>query len=107
MAKFYRLFFILKNLSWLTYILFIYSYLYICMFYGGPFDAFDHENYINFLNNPTPFLFEPFYYLIAIICNLIFTEEFRFPLVFFIFTFFPLLLLITKLKMNKSTNKKR
>jgi hypothetical protein len=70
------------------------------MFYGGPFYAYDHENYINFLNNPTPFLFEPFYYIIAVLFNLIFTEEYRFPLIFLLFTIIPLFLIVTKLKLN-------
>lgn len=89
-----------KNLFWIIYILFIYSYLYICMFYGGPFYAFDHENYIRFLNNPRPFFFEPFYYLIAVLCNIIFTEDYRFPFIFLLFTIFPLLLIIKKTKFN-------
>lgn len=92
--------YIYKNLFWIMYILFIYSYLYICMFYGGPFYAFDHENYIRFLNNPKPFFFEPFYYFVAVLCNLIFTEDFRFPFIFLLFTIFPLLLIIKKTKFN-------
>ena len=101
MVKSYKLDFIYKNILWITYILFIYSYLYICMFCGGPFYAYDHENYIKFLNSPTPFVFEPFYYIIAVLFNTIFTEEYRFPLIFFFFTFTPLILLLKKIKLNK------
>lgn len=92
--------YIYKNIFWFFYILLIYFYLYTCMFYGGPFYAFDHENYIKFLNNPTPFLFEPLYYIIALFFNLIFTEEYRFPLIFFLFTIIPLIILLKKIKFN-------
>lgn len=77
---------------WTSYVLLIYGYLYMCMFFGGPFIAFDHENYINFLNEPYPFFFEPGYTIVAYIVNSLFDEESRFPIVFVIFTLPPLLL---------------
>lgn len=77
---------------WGSYVLLIYGYLYACMFFGEPFIAFDHENYINFLNDPFPFFFEPGYTVVAYIVNSIFPEVSRFPVVFAIFTLPPFLL---------------
>lgn len=77
---------------WTSYVLLIYGYLYLCMFFGGPFIAFDHENYINFLNEPYPFFFEPGYTLVAYIVNSVFDEESRFSIIFAIFTLPPLLM---------------
>lgn len=83
---------ILAQVFWLTWILIIYSYLYLLVCLGGPFAAFDHENYINFLNDPYPFFFEPLYTAIAYISNWILPEDKRFALVFILFTLPPLLI---------------
>lgn len=71
---------------WLLYISIIYGYLYVCILYGGPFFAYDHINYIDFLNSPVPFLFEPLYYLVSLLVNLFISEDNRFPLIFIFFT---------------------
>lgn len=77
--------------AWIGYILLIYAYLYLCMFFGEPFNAFDHENYIQFLNEPFPFFFEPGYTAVAYIINALVDDSARFPTVFVVFTLPPLL----------------
>lgn len=77
---------------WLIYIISIYSYLYLLIWLGGPFIAFDHENYINFLNDPFPFFFEPLYTVSAYFIKWLFLEEDRFPAIFILFTLPPLLI---------------
>lgn len=78
--------------QWLIFLISIYSYLYLLICLGRPFIAFDHENYINFLNDPYPFFFEPIYTLSAFLINWILLEEERFPAVFILFTLPPLLI---------------
>ena len=78
--------------AWGVYALLIYAYLYLCIFFGNPFIAFDHENYINFLNDPFPFLFEPGYTLAGYLINGFVEEQARFPVMFAIFTLPPLLI---------------
>jgi hypothetical protein len=78
------------RLFWSAYVALIFGYLYLCMFRGGPFIAFDHENYINFLNEPYPFFFEPGYTAVAFVVNALVDEDGRFPVVFLLFTAPPL-----------------
>jgi hypothetical protein len=77
---------------WLICLITIYSYLYFLIWLGGPFIAFDHENYINFLNDPYPFFFEPLYTVSAFLINWLLLEEERFPAIFILFTLPPLLI---------------
>jgi len=79
---------------WLLPVALIFAYLYACMFLGGPFIAFDHENYINFLDAPYPFFFEPGYTAVAYAINVLFPDEARFPAAFTFFTLPPLLLVL-------------
>jgi hypothetical protein len=83
----------LSQVLWLICILIVYCYLYLLVCLGGPFVAFDHENYINFLNDPYPFFFEPLYTAIAFISNWTFSEAQRFPAIFILFTLPPLLII--------------
>jgi hypothetical protein len=79
-----------RRAFWTAYVLVIYTYLYLCMFRGAPFLAFDHQNYITFLNNPYPFFFEPAYTAAGFVVNAMVVEESRFPVVFLLFTLPPL-----------------
>lgn len=83
----------LSQVLWLICVLIVYCYLYLLVCLGGPFVAFDHENYINFLNDPYPFFFEPLYTAIAFISNWTFSEAQRFPAIFILFTLPPLLII--------------
>ena len=56
------------------------------MFRGGPFIAYDHVNYINFLNDPIPFLFEPGYTAVAYAFHGLLDESVRFPAMFLLWT---------------------
>lgn len=76
---------------WFACLLVIYCYLYLLICLGAPFTAFDHENYINFLDDPFPFFFEPAYTTIAYLANWTLSESQRFPAVFILFTLPPLL----------------
>jgi hypothetical protein len=76
-------------------VLIIYGYLYLCMFLGGPFWAFDHENYIAFLDNPLPFFFEPGYTLLAYLLNAYVATDLRFGLIFLLLSLPPLLIVLT------------
>jgi hypothetical protein len=73
----------------------IYMYLQVCMLLGSPFFAYDHENYIAFLNAPSLFFFEPIYTFVAYIVNSSFAESIRFQIVFLVFTIPPLILIST------------
>lgn len=81
-----------SKIPWIICLIIIYSYLYLLICLGGPFVAFDHENYINFLNEPYPFFFEPLYTLSAFLVNWLFLEEERFPAIFILFTLPPLVI---------------
>jgi hypothetical protein len=81
-----------------TYLIIIYLYLYAFVFYGYPFLAFDHLNYVIFLNNPSFFYFEPVYTLAAYLVNFFFSAEMRFPVIFLIFTLPPLLIALRSSK---------
>ncbi|WP_306598019.1 hypothetical protein [Geothrix sp. 21YS21S-2] len=87
---------------WTIYVLVIYGYLYLCMFFGGPFTAFDHENYIGFLNQPFPFFFEPGFTALAYLLNMFIGESLRFPLQFVILTLPPFLLVWSADKRERS-----
>jgi hypothetical protein len=76
-------------------VLIIYGYLYLCMFLGGPFQAFDHENYIAFLDNPQPFFFEPGYTLLAYLLNAYVADNLRFGLIFLLLSLPPLLIVLS------------
>lgn len=82
---------------WVTtsVVLIIYIYLYLCIFLGGPFLAFDHENYIAFLDNPLPFFFEPGYTLLAYALNASIAADLRFGLVFLLLSLPPLLMVLS------------
>lgn len=75
-------------------VIIIYVYLYLCMFLGGPFWAFDHENYIAFLDNPVPFFFEPGYTLLAYLLNAFVAADLRFGLIFLLLSLPPLLMVL-------------
>ncbi len=77
--------------AWTAYVAIIYMYLFLCMFRGAPFIAFDHENYIAFLDDPNPFFFEPIYTGVAYLVNALCASEWRFPIVFAVFMLPPLL----------------
>jgi hypothetical protein len=77
---------------WIACILLVYGYLYFLIVAGDPFLAFDHVNYINFLNEPYPFFFEPLYTFVAYLVNWLLNEDERFAFVFIIFTIIPLLI---------------
>ncbi len=91
------------NRLWFIYVLLIYAYLYLLMFYGGPFLAFDHLNYILFLNNPYPFFFEPGYTIIAYLVNLLIQDDLRFPITFVILTL-PQLLIVWYYSIKEKSN---
>jgi hypothetical protein len=80
------------KIPWLICLVSIYIYLYLLICLGGPFMAFDHENYINFLNEPYPFFFEPLYTVSAFLVNWLLLEEERFPAIFILFTLPPLVI---------------
>jgi hypothetical protein len=84
----------LKASFWLFNIFTIYFYLYFCIFYGEPFFAFDHINYINFLNDPYWNFFEPGYTFLSFLVNVGIAEELRFSSMFVLATLPPLLLVI-------------
>jgi hypothetical protein len=65
------------------------------MFLGGPFWAFDHENYIAFLDNPLPFFFEPGYTLLAYLLNAYVSADLRFGLSFLTLSLPPLLVVLS------------
>ncbi len=91
---------------WLFYISLLYAYLYFCMFYGEPFLAYDHKNYIDFLNSPQPFLFEPIYYLFGLFVNIFVEGDYRFPVIFVIFTAPPFLLMVRAAFKQQEASKK-
>ena len=74
------------------WVLGIYAYLLLCMLFGGPFTAFDHVNYIAFLNDPKPFSFEPGYTLVAYFANALLEPDDRFPAVFLVWAIPPLIM---------------
>lgn len=88
-------------MAWTIYVSLIYAYLFFCMFYGGPFIAYDHVNYVSFLNDPYPFFFEPIYTGVAFVVNAFFDEDLRFPVVFAIFTLPPLWMILSS-KANRA-----
>lgn len=60
------------------------------MFFGDPFTAYDHVNYINFLNEPILFYMEPIYTGVGFLVNWLFEPSIRFSVVFVFFTLPPL-----------------
>jgi hypothetical protein len=62
------------------------------MWFGYPFESFDHINYISFLDDPYPFFFEPLYTIVAIAVANTIPSENRFFVVFFLFVNTPTLL---------------
>ena len=64
------------------------------MIFGYPFESFDHQNYINFLNSPYPFFFEPLYTLLAYLVAYLFSEDYRFLIIFILFGSLPSFLMI-------------
>lgn len=94
----------LKASFWLLNIIIIYSYLYFCIFYGGPLFAFDHINYINFLNDPYWNFFEPGYTFLSFLIYGIVDEELRFPCMFVLSTLPPLILIIINYLNTKQVN---
>lgn len=84
----------LKAFFWLLNVLLVYFYLYFCIFYGKPLFAFDHLNYINFLNDPHWNFFEPGYTFFSIIIYRFVDEELRFAYMFALSTLPPLILIL-------------
>ena len=68
-------------------------YFLLLMTYGYPFESFDHQNYINFLADPSPFFFEPIYTLAAYIIDLLDIDN-RFLTIYLILGFLPSLLVL-------------
>ena len=64
------------------------------MIFGYPFESFDHQNYISFLSSPYPFFFEPLYTFLAYIAAYLFSNEYRFTIIFILFFFVPSILII-------------
>lgn len=64
------------------------------MWFGYPFTSFDHQNYINFLEEPFPFFFEPIYTLVAISLTHVVSPDYRFFVIFFIFVATPTVLIV-------------
>ena len=91
------------SIFWVGCAIGIYGYLYACMFFGAPFTAYDHLNYINFLKEPIPLFYEPIYTGIAYLLFYLPNEDFRFPLIFFIFTAPPLWLVLRSDRLAKKS----
>lgn len=79
---------------WVTVLMMFLILLNFLMWFGYPFESFDHINYIEFLNEPYPFFFEPLYTLVAFSLSNIVSYEYRFFAVFFLFVTGPSLLVM-------------
>ena len=91
--------YLILKVSAITFYLFLfYTYMYLIIFLGGPFFAFDHLNYINFIDYPTPFFYEPLYtiavYSLKRLSNL--NSEMIFGFIYVLFTLIPLLWIFIK-----------
>lgn len=78
-----------------SFVLVVYlTLLTFVMWFGYPFESFDHQNYISFLEEPFPFFFEPLYTLVAISLTNVILPEYRFFVVFFLFVATPTALIM-------------
>lgn len=77
------------------------------MFFGGPFTAFDHQNYIAFINEPSLYYFEPAYTIISYLLSTYFINiavENKFAIIYVIFTLPPLLWVLIKSAKRQDRN---
>lgn len=84
----------LSKSLWTSILLMFLLVINFLMWFGYPFESYDHINYISFLDDPYPFFFEPLYTIVAINVANIIPAENRFFVVFFLFVNTPTLLVV-------------